>query len=208
MTGVRLFARTRRWGLNLGVMLAAAVLVAACASTAIGISADGAKILVAMAIPVVPAISIAASLSSSLAGQERLAARNIARWDVIHAVSLTCALLVVLGLSALSLPSADDVAQNQAGISLWRNAIALTGASLIGYRALGPRMGWAVAVIWVVLPPQMVSRPWTDPVGLFTLTTQPDASANALAWAIMIWVAGVASLTVPTRGLADAVRVP
>lgn len=194
MRGVRLFIRTRRWRLNAVVFLVTAALVIVCGPLAIGLTPNGGGLTrVAMMLPLIPATLVAASLQSPLPLQEAAAARDLGQWRLLHVVALSAALLAALVISGAFLPAAGADTHDQGLLSLCRNAVALVGAALIGYRLLGVRLGWILAITWVILPPQIIPRPENDPVGLVTLITQPDSSAGAFTWAVLTWSVGLLS---------------
>lgn len=199
MTGLRLFLRTRRAVLNVVVIFGAAFLVMMCGPVAVGLVPQESSLTrVAMMVPLIPATVIAASSVSSLPIQEGNGVRNIHRWGLAYVASLTALLVAALCFSGVQLPPPDATTHDQGAVSVVRNGFALVGAALIGYRLLEHRGGWVLGLAWVILPPQVLPRPQNDPVGLFTLITQPDLSANAFVWALGVWVLGV--LGVAVRG--------
>lgn len=200
MTAVRLFARTRRWQLNAFVIFLSACLVLLCGPLAVGLTPGGGGLVrVAMMIPLIPATLVASSLQSPLSCQEVSASRDMTRWSFLHVGGLSLLLLAALLVSGGFLQPAGPETNNQGSLSLCRNAAALIGIAMIGYRLLGPRLGWAPALIWVILPPQITPRPENDPVGLFTLITQPDSSSNAFSWAVLVWCVGFLSAPLSVR---------
>ena len=167
------------------------MLVLACGPLRIAFSPDGeGLVLVAMMVPLMPALGIAASLVSPMRTQEMSAARSLVwvrRWHVVIWLSIAS---ITLGLAATFLSRGGSY-YDQGEFSIVRNVIALTGVSLIGYWALGPRLGWVFATVWVILPPLVFPRPQQDAGQIFTLIYQPDDAFVPLLVAGLLGVAGL-----------------
>lgn len=189
-----LFARTRRVTAVALITLFAVILVLACGPLRIAFSPDGeGLVLVAMMVPLLPALTIAASLVSPVHIQERAAARSLVwvqRGHVSIWLSFAC---VTLGLAATFL-SRDASFHEQGAFSIVRNTIALTGISLLAYGVLGPRLGWVLATVWVILPPLVFPRPQQDAGQIFTLIYQPDDAFVPFVVAGLLGVAGLWSV--------------
>jgi|GEM_PF-3491388 len=188
-----LFARTRRWGALGMVVAVSATVVLLCGPFAIALNPTGEGLVrVALLVPLLPGVAIAAALATPLAAQERVASREIRAYRAAHVVLSTVLAAAVLAGAAVLLAPADGAAVAQQGpLSMVRNVLALTGAGVIGYRMLGSQLGWAVPVVWVILPPLLMPRPDQDRLQIFTLVNQPDGAITASAFACAVWIVAV-----------------
>lgn len=189
----RLFARTRRWGVVLLVVVASGLLVIACGPLRIAMSPDGQSlVLVAMMIPVLPALAIAASLESPLRLQEMSAARSLLGFRVLHVVGLCALACVVLGFAGSFLSKGDGPAPDQGSVSIVRNSIALVSLGLVSYRVIGPRFGWLPPMLLVVVPPLIYPRVQQDQTQIVTMLYQADSSFTPFVATIGLGIGALA----------------
>ncbi|MFD6055592.1 hypothetical protein [Agromyces sp. NPDC060279] len=203
-----LFIRTRRWPAVVATIAAAALLTVACGPLAVALNPTGEGLVrVALLIPLLPAVAIAAAFESALPAQEAVAARRLRLERAAHLVLLTGLAVGLLAGASTLIPAPEGSASliGHGPISVVRNTLALTGTALLGYRFLGPQAGWVPPVAWVIIPPLLMPRPDQDPGRLFTLVTQPDRALEPFTLALGIWVValvvrvvdGLARLTPP-----------
>lgn len=208
MRGMVLFIRTRRWPAVVATIAAAALLTVACGPLAVALNPTGEGLVrVALLIPLLPAVAIAAAFERPLPAQEAVAARRLRLEGAAHLVLLTGLAVGLLAGASTLIPAPEGSASliGHGPISVVRNTLALTGTALLGYRFLGPQTGWVPPLAWVIIPPLLMPRPDQDTTRLFTLITQPDRAFEPFALALGIWVAalvvrvvdGAARLTPP-----------
>jgi len=198
MTGIRLFARSRRWNTVIVISAMSAALIVLCGPLNYALNPRGGYLIaVAAQIPVLTAIAIQASLASPLPRQDALSYRSLNPYRLTHVVALTAVAAVAIAIAAVPLSAVDPGANtHQGALALIRNLLALTGAALIGAALLGPRLGWLLPVSWLILPFLVLPGPNADPTGLLTLAIQGDDAVLPNAFACLVWTIGTTVATI------------
>lgn len=195
MTGVLLFARSRRWLVNLAIGLITCALIVACGPLSYALNPrDGYQVAIAAQLPLLPAISIQASLATSLRSREAQSVRSLTAWRFAHVILLTLAAAILAGVAATQIqppPGAPlDAYEPLGSLALARNTLALIGAALMCAAITGPKFGWALPLAWAILPFVALPSVRSDPSGVFTLLMQPDDSFPSFVAAIAAWTIG------------------
>lgn len=204
MSGLVLFARSRRWPLCLAVIAIAGLTIAACGPLSYTLNpVGGYRVAAASQVPVIAALAIQGALASPVPRQEQQAARALWPARLLHIVALTAIAAAVAGVAALAIQPPDGVLLNAGSplgpLALVRNVLAFTGASLLGAALVGPSLGWLVPLAWAILPAVALTGANADPTGLLKLATRPDSAPLPLATAAFIWVIGTVLATCNIR---------
>lgn len=186
MRGITLFARNRRWPAVIMVTVVAAVAIAVFGGfTYTPTPRSQFSIDVALQLPVAPAIAIAVCSRTLIPQQEQSSVRRVGRWQLLHVLGLAGLASILLGLAGLTLGAAD-----YSSAAIVRNLLGLTGAALIGVASIGPRLGWSLALAWLIVPFAFVEGPQADWNGIATMVAQPDQSFGAWNAAVVAFLAG------------------
>ncbi|MFT4283459.1 MAG: hypothetical protein QM598_01330 [Protaetiibacter sp.] len=195
MRGLLLFARSRRWGLNVLVSLASGAAMVACGPLSYELNPRGGYLIAVSAqIALLPAVVIAASLATSLREQESQAARYLPKWRFLHVALLSLVAAGTAALAATQLAPPPDALVNAYAalgpLAFARNVFALTGSALVFSAIAGPSFGWILPLGWAILPFLALPSLDADTTGILTLVMQPDDAFLPFIASLAVWGTG------------------
>lgn len=195
MTGLVLFAATRRTVLALLLIVLSALLVVACGPLAYSVRPSGGYLTsVSGQVPLLAAIAVQASAITPVPWKERTAARSLVGSRTLRILLLTGIAATIFALAATEVQPPEGVLLNGraplGSVALVRNFLALLGSALLFSSAAGPAFGWIVPVFWCVLPAILFDNLNSDPLGVATLVAQPDEAFLPFCVAVCLWAGG------------------
>ena len=200
MIGLKLFARSKRWFFNTVAAVVCGILIVACGPLGYALNPEGGyRVALSAQVPLLAAVTIQASMATSLHAQEAQSARRMTVWRLFHVIALTLLAATIIAIAATQLQPPSGVMLN--GFSalgpgaLARNLVALTGAGLICSTITGPAFAWVLPVAWAIVPFLMFSSPDDDSSGVLTLLVQPDSAFLPAIVAIAAWTLGTMAVS-------------